>query len=212
MNSRLTLPAASAGRVALVCALTDLLRAVKVKCEPAQVAGFGGHAFVVSVGACVDMPMHEAFDWHMLVDGLGGLGRDVRLLAASARPEAAADLGRDAVDAVCAELSAGRPCVARVDAGDGPEFVLVTGCEKDRLSVRRYRTGREVAAAEVDVATDRLGPGGSQALFLVGERQRRDATADIRSALARALALLSGRHPCYLPGHFASFSIRQSLR
>lgn len=202
MSTRLVLPVApAAGRVALVCALTDLLRAVKVKTDPESVAGFGGHAFVVSVGPCTDTMMHEAFDWHMLVDGLQSLGRDVRLLSATARSAAAADLRREAVEAVCAELGAGRPCVARVDAGDGPEFVLVAGCEKDRLLVRRYRAGREPAVSDADVATDRLGPAGTQALFLVGGRQRRDAAADIRSALARALALLGGRHPGLLPGH-----------
>ncbi len=133
-----------------VASATGCLKALGVDCDPAEVAGYSGYAFMLNVatGVCPSGP--TAFDWGLLHRGVSLLGRSTLVFHGAHCPcemktEAEAKRVRAemraAYEMVAGEIAAGRPCV--IWGTYDPDFGIAVGVEDDTYLVETFRRGTD---------------------------------------------------------------------
>jgi hypothetical protein len=186
-----------AARVSFVGAVTSALNALGAKCDATDVAGMSGYAFVINVDPAIGPSGPTAFDTEMLMQGERELGIELQLFTTPRNPRDDDRNAAELFERVREEIDAGRPCVVW-GAASTPEFGLVSGYRREAYIVRTAAAG---AVTELVVAARELRAEGSFILLTFGGKTGPASAGADRVALTRAVQLLSGRHPCYLPGH-----------
>lgn len=130
-----------------VASTTGCLRALGHPVDQADVAGFSGYAFVMTVHEELCHSGPTMFDWRKLPAGIEFLGRHA---IAASRPKEhhcakhkshTSRLGcLRAFEAAAKEIRAGRPCV--IWGTYAPEFGIVVGIENQSYHVRSFRSAR----------------------------------------------------------------------
>lgn len=103
------------GWLSWVAATTACLRALGVDCDPVEVAGISGYAFVLNSDAIVDVSSPTAFDWSLLTTGVQLLGRSTQEFCAHDAPNGE---GADA-RGECARAGPGGPAWYSPTTGRG---------------------------------------------------------------------------------------------
>ncbi len=133
-----------------VASTTGCLKALGVDCDPAEVAGYSGYAFMLNVPneMCPSGP--TAFDWGLLHRGVSLLGRSTLVFHGAHCPcemKTEADTARvraemrAAYEMVGREIAAGRPCV--IWGTYDPDFGIAVGVENDAYLVETFRRGTD---------------------------------------------------------------------
>ena len=183
-----------ATRASYVGAVTSVLNALGIKCDSTDVAGMSGYGFVINVHPTISPSGPTSFDTEMLMQGTRALGIDTQLFTAPCNPRDDERNAAELFERVREEIDAGRPCVVW-GAASSPEFGVVIGYRAEEYVVRSPS-----GPVALSVPARGLCAEGSFCLVTFGERGAAPTGAD-RAALAGAVQLLLGRHPCYLPGY-----------
>jgi hypothetical protein len=159
------------GWLTWVSSTTMCLNALGIECDKADVAGYSGYAFALSIneGLCASGPTF--LDWNKLASGLCALGRSTMTFISmdcyseENRNEFTKSHARTAFDLVSEEINAGRPCVVW---GLGvPEFGVVRGIEgEDYLCVQGGATPERIRWDEINA------PGGPYVLSFPTQRSK----------------------------------------
>jgi hypothetical protein len=126
-----------------VASVTTCLKALGVECDLADVAGYSGYAFCMSVHKELCPSGPTVIDWHRLADGVNCLGRAaVSFFSYSEYPlnkegELYQKNSRALYEFVRRETDAGRPCV--IWGTYVPEFAVAIGCADDHYHVSSFR-------------------------------------------------------------------------
>jgi hypothetical protein len=181
-----------------VGAVTPCLNALGVECDPTDVAGMSGYAFVMSVhkGMCPSGP--TAFDWGTLNHGIHLLGRSTLIFCSGeshCTEVGKTDLTRDhckmAYEVAFREISEGRPAV--IWGAYLPEFAVVNGAGDGKFHVKSISGCH--GAPEPPIPYDELeAPGGPYVLAFptpTGNRENRHVE---QHALVHAVDLLYAKN------------------
>ena len=184
-----------ATRVSYVDAVTSVLNALGIKRDCTDVAGTSGYGFVINVHPTLSPSGPTAFDMEMLMQGTRALGIDTQLFTAPRNPRDDERNAAELFERVREEIDAGRPCVVW-GAASSPEFGVVIGYRAEEYVVRSSS-----GPVALNVPARGLCAEGSFCLVTFGEPGGDTSSNADRDALARAVQLLVGRHPCYFPGY-----------
>ena len=159
------------GWLTWVSSTTMCLRALGIKCDKADVAGYSGYAFALAVndGLCASGPTF--LDWNKLASGVCTLGRSsmtfisMDCYSEGNRNENTKSHAKTVFDLASGEIDAGRPCVVW---GLGvPEFGVVRGIEgQEYLCVQGGATPERIRWDEIDA------PGGPYLLSFPTQRSK----------------------------------------
>src|SRR5205085_1389163 len=122
-----------------VGAVTGCLKALGVDCDPADVAGHSGYAFVICIHQKICPSGPTMHSWDDLAAGVRRLGRSTQTFHApechigERRNDRTRAHCRAALEAAKREIDAGRPCV--INGAYLPEFAIVTDVRDDAYIV-----------------------------------------------------------------------------
>ena len=180
-----------------VAATTGCLRALRVECDHADVAGFSGYAFVMTVHEELCPSGPTVFAWKELLPGMAHLGRRAvayhhpECHSEGHKSDSTREGCRMVFGAAEAEIRAGRPCV--IWGTYVPEFGIAVGVEGDAYHVRSFKGA--MGQPEPPIAFDEVqAPGGPYTLTFP-EPVQRDPAAGDRFAISHALGILKAPSP-----------------
>jgi len=182
-----------------VASATGCLRALGVDCDPAEVAGLTGYAFMLSVHKTLCPSGPTMFDWGMLDAGVNFLGRSTEVFSCldchsgEWRCERTKKHCARAFELVVREVEAGRPCI--IWGAYVPEFAIAYGVDQGKYLVKSFK--QCIGQSEEPIAYDWIdAPGGPYVMAFPTpvEVPKRSVRAD-QWAIGHAVQLLHQRSP-----------------
>ncbi|HUT58626.1 MAG TPA: hypothetical protein VNA25_12345 [Phycisphaerae bacterium] len=187
-----------------VSATTGCLRALGAGYDLADVAGFSGYAFLMTVHEDLCPSGPTVFDWSMLMPGMAHLGRKAEMHhvpgchSEGHKNDKTRANCRMVFQAAAREIAAGRPCV--IWGAYLPEFAIAVGVADGAYRVRSFKG--HMKQPEPPIPWDEVdAPGGPYTLTFPESTQPNQADAD-RSAVAHALQMARAKpfDPRYATG------------